>query len=79
MRAGVPVLLSTVVSDENQSDYSVEIPMLFPGGTYHIKVQAWQNVSGESASSSVQEIKGTTSMCCEHACLPLLTLNYLNS
>ncbi|XP_060557126.1 tyrosine-protein phosphatase 10D-like isoform X3 [Ruditapes philippinarum] len=60
MPAGVPVQLPVVESVENQSDYSVTTPDLFPGGTYKVKVQAWQNVSGESAGSPLQEINGTT-------------------
>jgi hypothetical protein len=62
MPAGVPVQLPVVESVENQSEYSVTTPDLFPGGTYKVKVQVWQNVSGESAGSPLQEINGTTSM-----------------
>jgi len=39
----------------------VEIPGLYPGGAYGVMVQAWQNVSGEYAGSSIQQVNATTS------------------
>lgn len=58
---GMPVELPPVPIVEGQAVYVVEIPDLFPGGEYMVSVQAWQNISGEAAGSSVQEITATTS------------------
>lgn len=57
--------------------YNVEIPDLYPGGEYGVTVQAWQNVSGESAGSSVQEVSATTSKYTELC--PLCVMSGCNS
>ncbi|KAL4233316.1 hypothetical protein ACF0H5_007998 [Mactra antiquata] len=55
-----PVQLPVISYIDNQLDYSTEILNLLPGGTYTVMVQAWQNISGATAGSSIQHYDGTT-------------------
>ncbi|XP_052810165.1 tyrosine-protein phosphatase 10D-like [Mya arenaria] len=48
----------SAIQDELQ--YTVEIPNLLAGGTYNVVVQVWQNVSGVTAGSAIQQINATT-------------------
>ena len=58
---GYPLSLPPISYVEGQDVYMVEIPGLYPGGAYGVMVQAWQNVSGEYAGSSIQQVNATTS------------------
>ena len=44
-----------------QTDYQVDIYDLFPGGKYRVMVAAWQNISGEYATSELAETSATLS------------------
>ena len=45
----------------DKTDYKLDIYDLFPGGKYRVMVTAWQNISGEYATSELAETSATLS------------------
>ena len=60
--------LSPVSYVADQTDYKLDIYDLFPGGKYRVMVTAWQNISGEYATSELAETSATLSKYIFTAC-----------
>jgi len=58
---GVVIPLPPVPVVDGLDLYEANIPDLYPGGEYKVMVQAWQNITGETAGSSVQDVIAITS------------------